>query len=119
MIIRGMNLVNKILRYGNRKTDDVVWDISTPQKEEKAFRELFAILKDEWQVYSDLEEPYYGDSCGHQCEAGHNPVVGDSTDEHQLELYKKAIVGDIKAIKSLLELRKDYEYEDWSIETVK
>lgn len=46
----------KTLIYGNRKSDDQVYDISTPEKELAAYMLIFIELDEDWQVYSDLED---------------------------------------------------------------
>lgn len=81
----------KVLIYGNRKQDDTIWDASTPAKETVALRKLFDYLRDPdgWDVYSTIE-----------------------TEEH-LSLYRAAEAGDDTSLKKLLELRQDYEYEEW------
>lgn len=77
----------KILVYGNRKSDDIYYDASTPEKEDIAYLALFKILDEEWEVYADLEE-------------AHRPY------------YDAARGGDAKAAKKLMYLRRRYEYED-------
>ncbi len=79
----------EILIYGNRKQDDMMWDISTPEKKKAAFLLLFKYLKDEWGVYCDMS-------------------VKDK------ELYDRAIEGDAFSAEKLLTRRKTYEYEEWN-----
>lgn len=79
----------KVLIYGNRKQDDEIYDVSTPEKEAATFLALFALLDEEWMVYegcmSAKEEP----------------------------LYLAAKAGDAPSAKKLLTSRKTYEYEEW------
>jgi hypothetical protein len=77
----------KILVYGNRKTENIYYDASTPEKEEAAYLALFKILDEEWEVYVELE-------------AAHKT------------LYDAAKSGDAKAAKKLIYLRRHYEYEE-------
>ena len=80
----------KVLIYGNRKQDDAIYDISTPEKEAAAFLAVFKTLDEDWQVYesSDL----------------------NAADK---KLYDAAKAGDAAAAKRLMSRRKDYEYEEW------
>ncbi len=80
----------KLLVYGNRKQDDQIWDISTPEKRAAAFLELFAILRDDWQVYESSELTTK--------EAG---------------LLVQANEGDAAAAERLMKGRRTYEYEEW------
>jgi hypothetical protein len=83
----------KLLRYSNRKIDDRFWDISTPEKEQKAFLKLFREFDGpDWRMYEA------------------SPLTGA-----QKKLYQKAKDGDADAARKLLTLRKGYEYEEWSI----
>ena len=78
----------RILIYGNRKQDDEIYDISTPEKEAAAFLRLFKTLDNEWQVYTELNKK-------------------------EKELYRAAKNGDSNAARRLLTARKNYEYEEW------
>ena len=80
----------ELLVYGNRKQDDYLWDISTPEKRAAAFLELFVFLRDDWQVYE----------CG-------------TLSAKEKEWYDKAQEGDASAAEKLLTKRKSYEYEEW------
>jgi hypothetical protein len=81
----------ELLIYGNRKQEDEIWDISTPEKRAAAFLDLFKILRDDWQVYeSDLNTKQAG-------------------------LVVLANEGDAKAAETLLKQRKSYEYEQWYV----
>jgi hypothetical protein len=82
--------MTKVLVYGNRKSDDILIDASTPEKEAAAFLKLFNYLDNEWQCYSDM-------------------------DGKQKILYGKAKAGDASAAFRLLSQRKSYEYEEWHI----
>lgn len=79
----------KVLIYGNRKQDDDIYDISTPEKEAAAFLRLFNTLDEEWQVY------------------------GGNLGAKEQPLYDAAKKGDGAAAKRLLTMRKSYEYEEW------
>lgn len=85
----------KVLVYGNRKQDDMIWDISSPEKHSKAFLKLFNYLRDEWHVY---EGDYWG---------------GQSESKMQKQLYELANSGDAAAAEKLLTRRRTYEYEEW------
>lgn len=111
----------KVLVYSNRKVDDVSWPFSSPAQQEKAWRALFKLLRDEWGVYGDLEaevnvKEYAG--CDHAC-VHHNPAAPRSRAlreaRSQKLLYEQAKCGDLDSIERLLELRKDYEYEGWHV----
>jgi hypothetical protein len=80
--------MKKILLYGNRKSDDVAFDASTPELELAAFLKLFKILDKDWQCYS----------------------CGDLNANHK-QWYNKAKAGDAEA--ALLTARRSYEYEEW------
>ncbi len=79
----------KVLIYGNRKQDDEIYDISSPEKEAAAFLRLFKNLDNGWRVYT----------------------LGINAKEKKL--YDAAKGGDAGAAKKLLTMRKDYEYEEW------
>lgn len=79
----------KILIYENRKSDPTYWDASTPEKEEAALWCLFKLLDEEWECYEDLHG-------------------------FHLDLYRKAKRGQFAALKQLLHVRKEYEYEHFS-----
>lgn len=118
--------MNQVLIYENRKQPPMVWDISTPELEEKAYRSLFEFLKNEWACYTDLTEPeeeYPAKHCHHHCDYHKMLDPKDLLNRqrvwkrgrHQRELYAKAITGNLTAIKALLVTRKGYEYECWKI----
>lgn len=77
----------KVLIYGNRKQDDEMYDISTPEKEAAAYLVVFKTLDEDWQVYIEVEGK-------------------------QKELYEKAKKGDSESAKKLMNQRKSYEYEE-------
>jgi hypothetical protein len=123
--------MKKLLVYGNRKCNNVYWDISTAKLEEKAFRALFKLLDTEWQVYVDLTEGPeklefpVNHPVGCMCEdcksirsieRDRERWYGQESD--QREWYQLAKKGNYQAIKDLLKVRQDYEYEQWSIEAV-
>lgn len=80
----------KVLIYGNRKQDDEIYDISTPEKEAAAFLAVFKTLDEEWQVYTS-----------------------GGLNQKQKALYADAKRGDAEAAKRLMTMRKSYEYEEW------
>lgn len=80
----------KVLIYGNRKEDDTIYDISTPEKELAAYLALFNYLDENWQVY--------------EC--------GGLTPTHK-KWYAAAKTGDAESAKRLLNSRKHYEYEEF------
>jgi hypothetical protein len=83
----------RILQYGNRKMEPIAWDASTPELEAAAFLELFRYFNgDYWQMY-----------------------VASPPTPKQKRLYERAKGGDAGAARKLLEMRKDYEYEDWKL----
>jgi hypothetical protein len=79
----------KVLIYGNRKQDNDIYDISTPEKESTAYLKLFHYLDEKWGVYCDLPA-------------------------NQKDKYTKAKAGNADAAKRLLNARRDYEYEEFS-----
>jgi hypothetical protein len=100
----------KVLVYGNRKQPDVIYDISTPEKEEAAFWALFKMLDEDWQVYSELETV--------------QPVargVVSSRRNHWAGLYRRAKAGECAAMKQLMKDRSDrhHEYEEFHFAEVK
>lgn len=123
----------KLLIYGNRKQDDEVYDISTPEKESKAFLQLFRCLDEEWQVYSEVGEHKLSpcEPCQKNihrlCENGY--CVCEKTEqcrkralkvkedvrkeEGWAKLVEKARKGDATSAKRLLIERsaEQYEYE--------
>ena len=119
--------MKRVLKYGNRKTDDCYWDASTSELEAGAFLALFKVLDESWQVYGGLEEKEQllertsnhvegcmCDSCkAFRREERNIPGREKERLEH-LDLYKKAKKGDALAARKLLTLRKDYEYETFS-----
>lgn len=89
--------MKKVLLYENRKSDPMVWDVSTDEGKERAFRELFQHLRDVWDVYGDW-------SRGNKQDA-----------ERQKSLFDLAQTGDATATERLLRLRNNFEYETWRI----
>ena len=82
--------MSDLLIYGNRKQEDIIWDISTPEKRAAGFLALFRFLNEEWDVYQ--------------------PDDLNATEE---KLFNKAVDGDANAAERLLTIRKNYEYEEW------
>lgn len=91
----------KVLIYSNRKSDTTIWDASTPEKQAAAFMALFVLLKDEYEVYDELESAPDGEFT--------------KTERKQRELYAQAITGNAAATELLLRARRTYEYEEWSL----
>lgn len=83
----------EILVYSNRKTDPIYWDISTPEQRATAFLDLFRILRDEWDVYAQINR----------------------SSLREQALFEQAGQGDGRAAERLLTLRKNDEYESWHI----
>jgi hypothetical protein len=92
--------VVRILLYSNRKVDPMAWDASTPEKKAAAFLALFEYLRDDWEVYADLQEP--------------QPWDVDKPSRQRV-LFQRAVAGDAEAAEALLTMRKKYEYEYWSL----
>ena len=130
--------MKKVLIYGNRKQDDDIWDVSTPELLDKACLELFNILNAVWCVYDYLplvvgKKRHCVDCDGNgtitlksgsnvDCPSCAGPYINTDqkkSKERELELYNKAIQNDAKAAYELLKLRKTYEYEEWNIYNVK
>jgi hypothetical protein len=83
--------MKKVLIYSNRRYDEKVWDISTPELENRAFLQLFKLLQD-FEVYDQ-----------------------DELSITAKDLYALADSGNAFAAKKLLRLRKGNEYEEWNI----
>lgn len=128
----------KILIYGNRKQDDAIYDISTPEKEEAAFKAVFATLDGYWRVYADLQnfkepeicEPCQKDlhrlcessDCGCKpCSKVHDSLERICDRDRWAALYVRAKTGEFAAIKKLMEERsnRNYEYETFHYGKVK
>lgn len=92
----------QVLVYGNRKQDDMQFPFSTPVEKEKAFLELFKFLRKTWKVY-DVSS------------MSQTQEILFNTVKDNIEKYPR-VAGD--AAIRLLTLRKNYEYEQWTIETV-
>lgn len=119
------------------KHNTVYYDASTPELEKVAYLKAFK-FNDEFTVYTDLD-PKHSELKDFKKELDElkkafpklPKSLKESTKEQiselesriseletQTELYLKAKKGDVEAIKELMELRKDYEYEGISIESV-
>lgn len=128
----------RVLVYGNRKQDDVIYDVSTPEKEAAAFLLLFKMLDEDWEVYTDLDDVEELKKC-EPCSKGiHRLCEGECdckdtpecqkktarrfrTHSRQLQekgLLQKARAGDAAAAKQLLTNRRTYEYEAFSYKDV-
>lgn len=86
----------KLLIYANRKQDDEIYDISTPEKEAAAYLSVFQTLDSYWSVYSDI------------------PMISKEG-----ELLAKARAGSWEHARKLMIKRKDYEYEEIRIAETK
>ena len=89
----------KVLYYDNRKIDPILWDASTPEKEDAAFLALFHVLDEDWECYHDLDE--------------REGYLNLTDWRRQRERREKAKKGDSEAAKALLQARQDNEYESW------
>lgn len=90
--------MRRVLLYENRKVDPLVIDATTPEQQRLAFLFLFRHLRDEWEVYADLEEP----------------LAWDEIETNERKLYRQACDGDALAAQRLLETRQDNnEFELW------
>jgi hypothetical protein len=123
----------KVLKYAGKHADEH-YDISTPEKEEAAYRLLFKMLNEEYQCYLDLTETS-SDICA-PCADGHHIYCRGDADfdcvcsetpdcKHknisrihsnqqtgsQRKLYAQALTGNVAAIQKLFKARKCYEYE--------
>ncbi|VVB80366.1 Uncharacterised protein [uncultured archaeon] len=126
--------MKKVLIYENRKCDPYIYDISTPELEEKSFLALFNVLDNEWSVYNDLdnlETPPRPSLTLEQIaelpsgnvrllaereHAEYNSLMKDfRRSSEQKRLYELAKKGDTKSARKLLRQRVDYEYERWSV----
>lgn len=123
--------MKKVLIYENRKTDGpMIWDASTKKLEEKAFKKLFNVLRKDWECYDELEDKVWNQSVKSYHDAlkradKYKSIGEDVPREITIEinffkekqdqkiLFDKAKRDDASAIKDLLTLRQDYEYEDW------
>lgn len=76
----------KILVYGNRKSDDVYYQIDTLEQGLAAYLKIFKQLDSYCQCYTDA-------------------------DKYDKPLVEKARIGDGVAAKKLMKRRKNYEYE--------
>ena len=126
--------MKKVLIYGNRKSDTLVWDVSSPELERIAFLGLFNYLDTTWEVYSDLidlEEPTKPSLTLEQIAnlpegRVKQEAIAEQKDYNsevtnfkilisQQKFYEKSKAGDANAAKALLNERKTYEYECWTI----
>ena len=129
----------KILVYGNRKSEQVLVDVSTPDLMELAVFWLFNYLHSEWHAYIDLDraaedDPIEVEMAELRAEIGKSvskavavalqerlSVLGLAPKQSrakQAALYVKAKTGDTKAMAQLLFLRRRNEYEEFSMETL-
>jgi hypothetical protein len=127
-----------VLIYNGKHDEGLMYDVSTPEKEAAAFLILFAYLDEDWDMYSDIEEPTPLAFCMPCVKELHRHCEGDclcdATDECKKKsgrakrelgraretksLYDKAKAGDAAAAKRLLYGRKDNEYEDFQLGSV-
>jgi protein subunit release factor A len=134
----------KVLRYANRKVDAYYWDASTKEKEKAAFRRLFEILDGGWKVYSDLDEKEIAVLTADlsnmkkvvaklsdpdvselvECDLDAKRAKIDHLEDRlkdlkrETGLYRLAKKGDDEALRELLEIRSDGEYEEWELADV-
>jgi hypothetical protein len=127
----------RLLVYGNRKSDDVMYDISTPEKKAAAFLKVFKLLDKDWQVYGDLDYLKEMETCEacakdiHRlCETNCKCMQQEclkknssfvrlyNTRKRQRELLLKARAGDAVAAEKLMSERRTYEYEAFSYKEV-
>jgi len=132
----------KILRYSNRKAPDWYLDASTSEKETAALWALFYHLRDDWQVYSDmnnidaeivLQEKHLQDLRALQLSSIPDLLKQDVDNKlekipvieqlianlkDQKAQWSKIIAGDAKALRQFLESRSRYEYEQWEFVTI-
>jgi hypothetical protein len=127
----------KVLVYGNRKSEQILVDVSTPNLMDLTIFWLFNYLRTEWHAYIDLDrsaeaDPIEVEMAELRTEIGkasskavavalqeklellsHAPKTGRSK---QTTLYGRAKTGDTKAMAQLLYLRRRNEYEEFTME---
>ena len=129
-----------VLLHENKKSDPILIDVSTREKMEAGLKWLFWHLYNEWTVYTDLDqadsrEPLEQEmaelrdaisksssktvavalqTCLANLQVQYNKATGNGR-QRKLRLYAKAKENDVQAIAELLHLRRNYEYENWSI----
>lgn len=91
--------MKRVLMYSNRKTDPVLWDVSTKKQEDAAYLALVQLLDEDWQVYDGLDDPPAWDE--------------PDAPSKQAQWYAAAKKGDALAARRLLMARRTYEYEHW------
>lgn len=111
--------MKKVLLY-KAKYDTAVFDISTSELENKAYKAIFKELDKDYEAYSDLYddlEAFNNEVVCRHCN-GTGKVKSMSDQDHKSyikmsELYKKAKKGDIESLKELLKWRSrsHFEYE--------
>lgn len=133
----------EVLIYGNRKQDDEIYDISTPEKELAAYLVIFKSLDEYWNVYDDIKDVKPLAACSlcrpcvaglHECCTG-NECLCELTEKcisrsryfrsrqmvvlSRMRLYELAKAGDGAAAKKLMNERKNNEYESIRIEEIR
>lgn len=131
----------KLLKWGGKDSEQF-WDISAPALEDKAYKELFAIL-DEQGCYYDISENLDDHNTAKVDLAGLQKYLGSfkftnnylkdeitrwvinkeekykwndiAQIERQAKAYAQAKKGSVPAMKDLIHLRTDYEYETVSV----
>lgn len=108
--------MKKILTYSNRKIDDMIWDVSTHEKEQKAKKALFKILDKDWHMF-DFIEKYTTLRVEKVCKSCGNKTIKEEKGEYSLDYlqYKGAKKGDYYDISNLLDFVKNEEYGQWKI----
>ena len=127
----------RVLIYENRKINPLIWNISSPELERGAFLDLFNYLDKNLGFYPDfesLQEPPKPSLTLEQISKlpegrtkkeafkEHEEYKSGLTEFRELQLQKKLYEqskkGDANAAKKLLDHRKNYEYENWTINDV-
>lgn len=127
----------QLLVYENRKQDPVYWLITDLRSEIAAFYSLFLVLET-WECYDELkdaakdvegamtvldtlqrnsvpkEHPLWLE-WSHRVQEQEKVVAEYAESAKQLGLYDLARAGDYRALRLLLDKRKSYEYEEWSV----
>jgi len=82
----------KILKYENRKSDPQYWDMSTPEAEKKAIKELFEILC-YWQIFN-FDDEDYSSSYLEQLESLRQQLLNHKVHPLLKDTAQKLILGD-------------------------
>ena len=129
-----------VLLYENKKSDPILIDVSTREKMEAGLKWLFWHLYNEWTVYTDLDQADSREPIEQKMAELRDAISKSQSKtvavalqtslaelqvqytkatnngrQRRLRLYAKAKENDVQAIAELLHLRRNYEYENWSI----